>query len=81
VSEAESRILNLTAFNLSLELLVDFICHANTGGTDRMAETLQSAIRLTREGTVKIEEAGVYIFFSTPPLGDEEVFVNHQFGD
>jgi hypothetical protein len=58
---------DLPSIRPSLKLFIDFIDHPQARCADGMAETFQSAVRLTGNFSVKVEKTGFHIFSGSAP--------------
>jgi len=61
------------------QLQVNFIRHAQAGGTDRMTETFQAAVNLTGDRTVAIVATIEHIVRRASHIGQPQVLHEHEF--
>ena len=81
MGEAILGIFQLSLVSLTLKLFVHLIYHANPGGADRMAETLQTPVGLTGLRPVEVETARHYIVHHLPSGAELQVLHGHCLGD
>ena len=66
---------------LALELLVNFIGHADAAGANRMAKALQAAVYVDGQSDCALKESIVDVFNSLASGAELEIFVNQHLGD
>ena len=81
MGEAILGIFQLSLVSLTLKLFIHFIYHANPGSADRMAETLQTSVRLNGLCSVQIETARHYIVHHLPSGAELQVLHGYCLGD
>jgi hypothetical protein len=79
VGQAQPGTGDLPFPRLALQLLVHFVEHAEAGGADGVAEALQAAVRVDRQGTVRQERAIQDVFPARARGAEPEILVVYEF--
>src|SRR5207244_520069 len=76
VRQRQTRVGELPLAGLALELQPGFVEHPKTAGTYRVAEGLESPVRVDREAPVEVEVSRQHVLPRLPTWGEAEVL--HQ---